>query len=241
MMPEWAERFFSKVDRNGPIPPHRPELGPCHVWTACVFRSGYSQFRLDGKTQLGHRVAFFLAHGRWPEPCACHHCDNKLCVNDAHLFEGTHAENIADRDAKGRTARGDRSARALYPERTARGERSGMSKLTEQDVRDIQANYLLCRVTKAELARQFGVNKSAVGRILNGQGWRHVAGLREHPRRPARGETVGSAKLRESDVVAIREEHARGGVSQRQLAFRYGVTPTIVMRIVHRTAWRHVP
>jgi hypothetical protein len=26
------ERFWEKVDKNGPVPAHRPELGPCWVW-----------------------------------------------------------------------------------------------------------------------------------------------------------------------------------------------------------------
>src|ERR1035437_916757 len=35
-----AERFWAKVDRNGPVPAHRPELGPCWVWEAGHDRPG---------------------------------------------------------------------------------------------------------------------------------------------------------------------------------------------------------
>lgn len=159
-MPDQAERFFANVDRDGPVPKHRPELGPCHVWRGHL-TDGYGRPKFIGKYQLAHRVVFFLEHGRWPEPCACHHCDNRACVNPAHLFEGTVADNNADRDAKGRL--GDR-----------KGAANGRAKLSEQDVRDIRANYALCRVSQRALARRYGVCKSLVGWIVRGEGWRHA-------------------------------------------------------------------
>ncbi len=51
----------------------------------------------------------------------------------------------------------------------ARGERHGMAKLTEQNVRDIRANYALCRVTQAELAARFGVAQTHVSAIVRGK------------------------------------------------------------------------
>jgi hypothetical protein len=167
------ERFFAKVDRNGPIPAHRPELGPCHVWTASCKRFGHGQFSIRRKMRLAHRVAFLIAHGRWPEPCACHHCDNPACVNVSHLFEGSKSDNNVDALAKGRhvAMRGDRHGRRTKPHQTARGERNGKSKLSDQDVRDIRANYALCRVSRNQLARRFGVSSSTVGKIVTGRAW----------------------------------------------------------------------
>jgi hypothetical protein len=152
--------FRKKVDRNGPVPPHRPELGPCHEWKACRYPRGYGKVTVKGKQYLAHRIAFFHAHGRWPKPCALHHCDNPSCVNPAHLFEGTQQDNIADMFEKGRQPNLEYTA--------SRGEAHGRAQLSDRDVRDIRANALLCRVSRQELADRFGCSKGHVGRIIRG-------------------------------------------------------------------------
>lgn len=109
--PSLAERFAAMVDKNGPVPPHRPELGPCHIWTGYRNERGYGQVGLERsrKCALAHRVAFLLAHGRWPESLGLHHCDNPACVKavaddqgPAHIFEGTLKDNAVDMVAKKR-------------------------------------------------------------------------------------------------------------------------------------------
>jgi hypothetical protein len=98
-----AQRFQRFIDLNGPTPTHRQQLGNCHVFTGNArVGAGYGAFRAFGSSQLAHRVAFYLAEGRYPEPQALHHCDNPLCVRRSHLFEGTQADNLADMAAKGR-------------------------------------------------------------------------------------------------------------------------------------------
>lgn len=101
-----AERFALRVNLNGPIPAHRPELGPSHEWTGATQGSlGYGSIRVDGRRRLAHCVAFFLAEGRWPSPQGLHHCDNPPCVRREHLFEGSQADNQRDMVAKGRHGR----------------------------------------------------------------------------------------------------------------------------------------
>jgi hypothetical protein len=103
--PTLEEYFWRKVDKNGPIPKHRPNLGKCWVWVDRAGRPVRSKYgkATFGKISAGaHRVAFFLKHGRWPKPQACHRCDNTRCVRPSHLFEGTQKVNIKDAIRKGR-------------------------------------------------------------------------------------------------------------------------------------------
>lgn len=98
------ERFEEKVDRDGPVPAHAPELGPCWVWLGhvCVSaRSGYGLIKRGGvgsknaSPAQAHRVAYELYVGPVPDGLEPDHlCGNKACVNPAHLEPVTHSENL---------------------------------------------------------------------------------------------------------------------------------------------------
>jgi hypothetical protein len=96
-------RFRRWINLDGPLPAHRPELGPCWLWTGAIRKDGYGAFQIQAKAEMAHRVAFYIAEGRWPDPCALHHCDTPLCVRRTHLFEGTKADNTADMVGKRRS------------------------------------------------------------------------------------------------------------------------------------------
>ena len=156
-----SKRFWSKVDKNGPV--LREELGPCWIWTGTRLK-GYGQIGIGSKVTLAHRAAFFLAHGRWPNPCALHRCDGGSigCVRPDHLYEGTVEENNADRERRGRT----RSGRP-------RGEHHGNSKLTDDAVRDIRRARESGEPLKV-IAARFRIDLSTVSDIARRRTWRHV-------------------------------------------------------------------
>lgn len=94
-----ADRFWIKVDRNGPISVRRGAPGRCWVWTASLRPDGYGQFRIggriDGRNVRAHQVSYELLVGPIPEGLVIDHlCRNRACVNPSHLEPVTHRINI---------------------------------------------------------------------------------------------------------------------------------------------------
>lgn len=184
-------RFWSRVDKNGPVPAHRPDLGPCWLWIGSRDPAGYGQVGIGYKNIRAHRYSFESnVRALLPGELACHHCDNPPCVRPSHLFAGSVGDNTRDAAAKGRLAagdrhparlhpermaRGERNGAALYPERMPRGEKVGTSKLTWEQVREIR-RLLATGIPSRAVGRLFGVNKSAVNRIRQGVTWREPDG-----------------------------------------------------------------
>lgn len=183
-------RFLKKVDKKGPIPQHVPSLGRCWVWApGPVQKFGYGSFWIGTKSIGAHRASFMLfkATGELPE-VVMHKCDNPICVNPRHLTAGTAAENVWDCEAKGRTAKGEKSGRYTHPEKTARGskhgrttkpwktargEKCGVSRFTNEMIFDIRKRAAE-GVKQSYLAKEYGTTKAHLNRIVKRRLWTHI-------------------------------------------------------------------
>lgn len=76
--------------------------GECLVWRGAT-RNGYGAIKIEGVIVSTHRLMFELRHGPIPEGMlVCHECDNPPCIEEEHLFLGSHSDNSRDAVAKGR-------------------------------------------------------------------------------------------------------------------------------------------
>lgn len=133
--------------------------GECHIWTGGKTSSGYGSCGSAEKSRKAHHVAYERAHGPLPKSRAGHQdfvvlhtCDNRLCVNPAHLKLGTQLENIRDRQQKNRQAR--------------RGANHRWNKITPECVTRIREAYLF-GASGTDLAKAYGVRHSIIYRILS--------------------------------------------------------------------------
>lgn len=174
-------RFEAKVNRAGSTPVHCPDLGPCWLWTASKSRDGYGRFGFEGGPVLAHRFALIHATGNSPESSvqACHRCDNRACVNPAHLFWGTNADNQRDAFAKGRSS--------IRTEQD--GASNGHAKVTEAQAIEIIERRALDEPRSA-LADEFGISYAAVWSIERGTTWKHLS--RPLPQTSAPTERTGA-------------------------------------------------
>lgn len=208
-----VERFWKRVRKDGPIPAHRPELGPCWIWTGGKISAGYGTLCIDGVPHYAHRLSWEIHFGPIPDGLwVLHHCDRPQCCSPLHLHTGTHTDNMRDCAAKGRyhfqahpelVPRGDAHYSRTNPEKLARGDRHGSK-------------------THPECLKRGDEN-----------------GARKYPERLKRGEDVYGAKLNPQKVLEIRRLHSEG-VHVNDIALKFGVRPSNIVFIVQRKTWKHV-
>lgn len=162
------ERFWSKTKVNSE---HEWGGTPCVDWTASKGWNGYGKFYLKGSYIGAHRVVFELTNGEIPDGLhVLHQCDRPECVNPEHLFLGTHADNMRDKESKGRGGH-----------RPQRGEKNGSAILQEENARLIK-RFLERHPAKMGgaggqllfLSRWLDVSIHIIRGISRGETWRHV-------------------------------------------------------------------
>ncbi len=144
-------KFWGKVDKSG----------DCWLWTATRMKRavcGYGVLRVNGKSELAHRVSYEMAYGKIPTDMkVLHRCDNPICVNPNHLFLGTQADNLIDMRTKGRAIRATSSP-------TRRKFTTEVAKQIRMDRAEFGYSY-------ERLAGIYGLSDSTISRIVRGKTW----------------------------------------------------------------------
>jgi hypothetical protein len=158
--------FEARVDRSG---------GPdaCHPWLGCTDDKGYGVVQFDGRLQRAHQVAWQIVNGPVPQDTeldhVCHNqavkageckpgsCPHRACANERHIVPKTRQQHVRDTD------------RTHW-----RGETHNMSKLTEQQVREVRG-MLADGQAAGKIGALYGVSESAVNRIRQGRSWAWLA------------------------------------------------------------------
>lgn len=132
-IPSLNRRLWRRVDKSN--------VDGCWIWRGSRCSGGYGQLRLsgrDGRRIGAHRASLLIATGAIRTDLeVLHACDNKLCVNPAHLSQDTHQRNMSD------------AARAGLMNKPRR-------RLLPDEVVALRAELLAGRESVFEIAKRYG-------------------------------------------------------------------------------------
>jgi hypothetical protein len=159
---DFAERFWEKVSKEGPVPAHCSEFGPCWPWTKATNEHGYGIIRPPGRRSgpalKAHRVAAMFAGLDISSQVVRHRCDNPPCCNPDHLLTGAQLDNVHDMHEPGRGNV---------------GAVNGQAKLTDEKVWEIRT-LLALGMRGDEIAAAYRISKPTVTSIKYARTWRHL-------------------------------------------------------------------
>lgn len=133
----------------------------CWEWSAGRFQNGYGKLKIGAKTKKAHVVAFVACNGfdKLAGRIVCHTCDNPPCCNPDHLFSGTVRDNSIDAISKGKILLGENHPNA---------------RLTNDNVREIRKRYGEGNQTIKNLAFEYGVGSTTIGRVVHRRQWKWI-------------------------------------------------------------------
>jgi len=149
-----------------------PQDTGCILWTGVVNNIGYPFIGFNypegkaspsghrGGMMTAHRLAFMIEHGRLPAKRNVNHtCHNKLCVNPAHLTEGTQREKL---DAMMRDG-----IKGGWPAGVARGayDHQQHNRLYKYTIDDIQ---WIRTADSDAIAARYGLSKQRASTMRHG-------------------------------------------------------------------------
>lgn len=147
------QKYWDKVQVN--------KNDECWPWLACLC-GGYGHIHMRGKVLKAHRLSYEEHKGAIPpDKIVMHLCDNRACVNPAHLVLGSILDNNHDRDNKRRQV-------------AKKGEDHGNAKLTKAGAAEIKALQRKQSAERNELANRLGVTPQAVYDVMRGKTWLEV-------------------------------------------------------------------
>ena len=134
----------------------------CWLWLGSIDKEGYGVLYAGGLHMKAHRFSLML-HKSVPEVKmhALHTCDVPGCINPDHLYWGTDADNIADREVRGRTKNA--------PPRLGTDHHG--AKLTDADALAIRDSQEPTRT----LVQRYGVCNQTVRNIQLRRNWKHLS------------------------------------------------------------------
>ncbi len=135
------------------------QTNECQIWPFSKDAYGYGTVAIKRKATKAHRLAQKLTDSAFDDSLqTLHRCDNPPCFNPRHLFQGTHADNMADMVAK---------------QRRPFGEKHEGAKLSEVEVREIRARYDSGE-SRSSIARDYPVGYMAIWQITSKKKWKHI-------------------------------------------------------------------
>lgn len=148
----------------------------CWEWQGAANVHGYGVFTTyphdnfrsfpKKKSWQAHRLALLIATGEPLTQHVLHSCDNRRCVNPAHLRQGSISDNARDMHARGRDN--------WSTGKLKRGSAHPQTKITEDDVREIRRRYAAGGITQRELGEEYGMSQPKIGKIILRRSWTHV-------------------------------------------------------------------